>query len=495
MKIRGSSLYLRWVSLFFISIAIILTVITLVQYSRLRNDYPPQMVIAGVPVGGLDPQTAAQRLLQVYSLPVEIHYGDAIFQLDPNLIGFQLNVESMLAAADLQRTGASFWGGFWDYLWNRKPATAEVPLVETYSEERLRAYLTSEIAARYDQPPIPAQPIPGSTEFQPGQSGQVIDVNRAVILIGDAMRSPSQRVVQFAPVYTSAGRPSKQNLQLLLQEIIGQDNFDGIVGIYLLDLQTIEELHFAYRAGENLPVNPDIAFTASSTIKIPIMVTAYQHFNGRLDDETGALMLDMIKKSENPPADALMRVIDEARGPLVVSEVMKALGLQNTFLAGYFYDGAPILQIFHTPANSRTDVNTDPDIYSQTTPSDIGSLLEDIYQCAQTGGGTLVAAFPGQIDQTSCQQIIQYLVEDKIGVLIQSGVPEGTAVAHKHGWVTDPNGVIHNVSDAAIVYTPAGNYILAIYVYHPNQIIWDEVSKMYADLSRAIYNYFGLAAQ
>ncbi|PJH74616.1 MAG: hypothetical protein CO064_11085, partial [Anaerolineae bacterium CG_4_9_14_0_8_um_filter_58_9] len=429
MKIRGSSLYLRWVSLFFISIASILTVITLVQYSRLRNDYPPQMVIAGVPVGGLDPQTAAQRLLQVYSLPVEIHYGDAIFQLDPNLIGFQLNVESMLAAADLQRTGASFWGGFWDYLWNRKSATAEVPLVETFSEERLRAYLTSEIAARYDQPPIPAQPIPGSTEFQPGQPGQVIDVDRAVILIGDAMRSPSQRVVQLAPVYTSAGRPSKQNLQLLLEEIIGQDNFDGIVGIYLLDLQTAEELHFAYRAGENLPVNPDIAFTASSTIKIPIMVTAYQRFNGRLDDQTATLMLDMIKKSENPPADALMRVIDEARGPLVVSETMKALGLQNTFLAGYFYDGAPILQIFHTPANTRTDVNTDSDIYSQTTPSDIGSLLEDIYQCSQTGGGTLVAAFPGQIDQNSCQQMIQYLVEDKIGVLIQSGVPEGTAVA------------------------------------------------------------------
>jgi beta-lactamase class A len=495
VKIRGPSLYLRWVSLFFISIAIIFTVVTLIQYSRLRNDYPPQMVIAGVPVGGLDPQAAAERLLQVYSLPVEIHYGDAIFQLDPNLIGFQLDVESMLAAADFQRTGASFWGGFWNYLWNRKTASAEVPLVETYSEERLRAYLTSEIAARYDQPPIPAQPIPGSTEFQPGQSGQVIDVNRAVILIGDAMRSPNQRVVQFAPVYTSAGRPSKQNLQLLLEEIIGQDNFDGIVGIYLLDLQTAEELHFAYRAGENLPVNPDIAFTASSTIKIPIMVTAYQHFNGRLDDETAALTLDMIKMSEPASADALMRVIDEARGPLIVSETMQVLGLQNTFLAGYYYIGAPILQIFHTPANTRTDVNTDPDIYSQTTPSDIGSLLEDIYQCSETGGGTLVAAFPGQIDQTSCQQMIQILEEDNIGVMIQSGVPEGTAVARKHGWVTDPNGVIIDVSDAAIVYTPGGNYILAIYVNHPNQIIWDEVSKMYADLSRAVYNYFNLATQ
>ena len=92
--------------------------------------------------------------------------------------------------------------------------------------------------------------------------------------------------------------------------------------------------------------------------------------------------------------------------------------------------------------------------------------------------------------------MIQYLEEDKIGVLIETGVPEGTAVAHKHGWGTDvTTGIMYNVSDAAIVYTPAGNYILAIYVYHPNQILWDEVSKMYDDLSRAIYNYFRLAAQ
>ena len=311
------------------------------------------------------------------------------------------------------------------------------------------------------------------------------------------MRSPSQRVVQLAPVYTSAGRPSKQNLQLLLQELIDQNGFDGIVGLYLIDLQIGEELHFGYQAGQNFSVNPDIAFTAASTMKIPIMVTAYQHFNGRLDDQTSALMLDMIQKSENTSADALMQIIDQGRGPLVVTETMQALGLQNTFLAGFFcnvFNPCPLLQIFHTPANQRTDVNADPDIYNQTTPSDIGSLLEDIYQCAQTGGGTLVAAFPGQIDQTACQQMIHFLEEDTLGALIQAGVPEGTAVAHKHGWISN-NGVINNFSDAAIVYTPGGNYVLTIYAYHPIQAVWDPVTHMFVDISKAIYNYFNLPTQ
>jgi hypothetical protein len=175
---------------------------------------------------------------------------------------------------------------------------------------------------------------------------------------------------------------------------------------------------------------------------------------------------------------------------------MKQLDLKNTFLGGYFYQGAPLLLPYYkTPANSRRDITTDPDWYSQTTPSDIGMLLEDIYQCAQTGGGALVVTFPGQFNQAACQQMLQTLEEDKIGVLIQAGVPEGTVVAHKHGWVTDVNGVMYNVSDAAIVYTPGGNYVLSIYVYHPDQIIWEQVSHMFAELSRAIYNYFNLPAQ
>ncbi|MRR30501.1 hypothetical protein EG834_09310, partial [bacterium] len=128
MRIRGSSFFLRWGSLIFILLASILTVYQLVQYSLLRANYPPDMTIAEVPVGGLDPEAAAQRLLQVYSLPVEIAYGDAVINLAPALVGFELNTDSMLAAADLQRTGAPFWGGFWDYLWNRSSLTRQIPL-------------------------------------------------------------------------------------------------------------------------------------------------------------------------------------------------------------------------------------------------------------------------------------------------------------------------------------------------------------------------------
>jgi len=168
---------------------------------------------------------------------------------------------------------------------------------------------------------------------------------------------------------------------------------------------------------------------------------------------------------------------------------MKKLGLENTFLAGKFTLGSPILQRFETPANSRTDINTDPDPYSQTTPSDIGMLLEDIYQCAQTGGGALTAVFPGEIDQVKCQLMNTSLINNRLPVLITAGVPEGTQVAHKHGWVST-NGIINTIGDAGIVYSLGGNYVAVIFLHNPDQLVWDPASNLLATMSQAIYNYY-----
>lgn len=499
--VRDTSFALRWVSLIFVAAAIVLTMVQLVSYSRLRGNYPPGMTIAGVPVGGADPQTAAQRLLQVYdSTPVEIQYAGAIIHMDPGLAGFQVDTESMLAAADLQRTGSSFWIGFWDFLWNRQSGTSDIPLISSLSEERLRQYLRDEITSRYDLPATPAQPIPGQVNYKPGIPGQELDVDRAVTLIEDALKSPNNRTVTLTFVHTPPGRPLLQNLKTLItKQIIDNAPFDGVVGFYLQDLQTGQELHFGYNQNREIPVEPDIAFTASSTMKIPIMVSVYKNLGPSLDQETQDLLLEMITKSENPASDALMRKIDNGRGPLVVSEDMKTIGLDNTFMGGFFCSAespCPLLQKFDTPSNKRTDVVTNPDIYNQTTTSDAGALLTDLYQCSQNGGGALVAAFPGKIDQAICQQMINYLERDKIGALIEAGVPEGTQIAHKHGWISDPStGIINNFSDAAIVYTPGGNYVLIIYVYHPVQAIFQPIAGMFAKISEAVYDYFNVATQ
>lgn len=500
MRNRSSIPVLRGISIAFLSIAIVITISGLIGYSRARNNYPGGMTIGGVPVGGVNPQIASERVLQVYSSPVEVQYGDAVIQIEPSVVGFELEIDSMIAAADLARTGDSFWGGFWNYLWNREPDPIQIPLSATITEDRLVAYLQNEISARYDEPPTPAQPIPGSTTFSAGEPGRILDIPRAVRLIEDALRSPNNRTVLLTFQQSAAARPTLANLEILLQQNIQVAEFDGVIGLYLFDLQNGQEVHFAMDQEQIIPVEPDVAFTASSTVKIPIMVSYFiKYGSAALDEATSNQILDMIRKSENPPADRLMEALDSFRGPLVVTDDMKKIGLENTFLAGYFCSAeapCPLLERITTPANSRNDVSADPDVFNQTTASDTGMLLADIYQCAETGGGALIAAFPQSITSEICEQMISFLAADKIGVLIEAGVPEGTRVAHKHGWISDPSsGVIKNISDAAIVYTPGGNYVLVIYAYHPVQTIWEPVSTMFAQLSQAVYNFYNLPAQ
>jgi beta-lactamase class A len=494
VRTRRTFSVLRFISLGLLLVSIILVAMRLVTFSRVRSLLPAGLIVAGVPVGGLDRSGAAQRLMEVYSFPVMMRYNGAAILLQPSVVDFRLDVENMLALANVERTQKVFWEDFWDYLWGRTTFPTQIPLRATYSEERLRAYLT-DVALRYDQPAESAMPIPGSANFQAGRTGEALDVDSAVPVIEAALYSLDNREVSLPLKQVSPTRPAFQNLDVLLKQTLKVAGFDGLAGVYLLDLQNAQELHFAYQNGEDVSVQPDIAFTASSIIKIPIMVASFRRMNDQSDTETMKLLSDMIDKSGNEAADWLMnRVIDPLRAPLEVSDDMKALGLQNTFLAGYFSFGSPLLEVIQTPANQRTDINTDPDPYSQTTPSDIGMLLEDIYQCAQDGGGSLPAVFPGEITQTECQAMNSYLIKNRLPVLLTAGLPEATPIAHKHGWVT-VNGVINTIGDAGIIYTPGGNYILVVFLYHPDQLIWESASALVSNISTAVYNFYNLPEQ
>ncbi len=169
-------------------------------------------------------------------------------------------------------------------------------------------------------------------------------------------------------------------------------------------------------------------------------------------------------------------------------KLSKILGLESSFIVAWYHPPAlPILGGYpQTPGNQRTDINTRPDFLNQTTASEIGMLLGDIYACAG-GGGSLMAVFPGEITQRECSSLINLLSQNKIGVLIEAGVPEGTRVAHKHGWTSSP---LDMVSDAAIVYSPGGNYVLTIFLWNQPEMIWEPTSRLVASLSRAVYNYF-----
>ena len=482
---RGGPDFLRWVSISLLLAAVAVFFYELLAFSRQRAHLPEGLTIGGVPVGGLSQTEAIERLLQTYSTPVEAHYDDQIILITPASVGFRPDTEVMLAAAESFRTGEDFWSGFMDFLWNRSGEEAAIPLRAEYSTTQLESVL-ADIASRYDEPPHLAEPIPGTPNFNPGTPGRVLDISRAERLIGDILMLPHTRVVNLPVIEDVPPRPTLATLEILVKQIVDSADFDGLMVLYLVNLRTGEELHVAYLNGADIPKEPDVSFGAASVIKIGIMTAFFVEFDEPFDEETDERLFDMVTRSGNESSDWLMQAIDDDLGPLSVTDTLKSLGLENTFSGGYYFLGAPLLRTYTTPANQRTDINTNPDQYTQTTASDIGMLLMDIYHC-ENGGGTLLAVYPERITPQECSRMLDLLAQNKIGNLLEAGVPEGTRVAHKHGWPSSPFDMI---GDAGIVFTPGGDYVFSLFLFQEEEMIWEPTSKMFADISRAVYNYF-----
>jgi beta-lactamase class A len=242
--------------------------------------------------------------------------------------------------------------------------------------------------------------------------------------------------------------------------------------------------------GEVVAINEDVAMSGIDLLKVPIVLETYRVLD-RIPSLTHKQWISdtLVVQPEHDSANNLLTVIagedDPYLGAQMVTASLQRLGLQNTFL-GAPYGGPlpPGVRALKTPANSVETPRTRPTDEMQTTVEDVGMLLSMIYYCADGMGGALAAAFEEEITQDECRQILDYMQQNRIGSLFEGGVPLETAVAHRHGWISDTH------ADAAIVSTPGGDYVIAAYLYKPDWLEWELSSPLLADISRATYNFF-----
>jgi beta-lactamase class A len=492
MRSKASRWIVGGLSVFFLLSSLLITVVEYNQFSSQPTVFPHGSAIAGIPVDNLDIKAAEERLMSFYALPQPLIIDGKVIHADPLELGFSFDPASLVTDAASQIEPGSFWG----FLRGQEPSLTpvEIPLNASVDDSQIQIFLKEQILPRYDQPGSPVTPMPGTTHFLPGEPGQSLLIDQAVDDIRAALLSSEVRSVPLAFNESPASPPSLETLEAFLRHNIDWIGFNDLVEFYLESMVTREVLHFAVRGGEAVP--PDVAFTAASTIKIPIMISVLRRTAEPTPEPVVTLMRQMIAFSENPPADTLMSTyLDEVRGPLMVSEDLAELGMENTFLAGYFYLGAPLLQRFDTPANARRDVFLNPDIYNQTVPSETGRLLAAIYTCAQDGSGLLTETFPGEITQSECQLMIDILAANRIGLLIEAGLPFEATAAHKHGWVQELDGQLRSMSDVAIVFTEGADYVLNIFIYDSVRLDFDQGNRLFARLSQTVYNFFNLNEQ
>ena len=451
------------------------------QYALARM--PSGWTVAGAPAAGQTPQQIILKLRTAFSQTVTLHYRSETLTLAPQEVDFKLGEAATLQSLDDVRADAGGAQGFLQFMIRRTPLPRDIPVVATYSEEKLRASLTR-VAERYDQAPTSPAPLVDELRFAQGQPGNELDISSSVPVIAAALRSANKHEASLV-VKTVPPIPPRLRLLRDLIDAYLKRTFNGQAGIFVKDLQT----------GEEIGINDSVAFSGMALLKVPILTETYRRLSMPPDDATLKLISQTATgETSNGPANTLLQRLgdnDAYAGADRLNASMRYLGLVNTFVATP-YDQNITPPAVVTQANSRPDINTNPDPRMQTTPQDMGLLLEMIYLCAR-GGGTLMIAYPNAFTPSKCSQLLDLLSQGALTnpnggapMFIRAGLPAETRMAQKWGFDKETR------ANAAVVFGSTGDFILVIFMRKVDWGDWQQASPIMADVARASYDYFGL---
>ena len=243
-------------------------------------------------------------------------------------------------------------------------------------------------------------------------------------------------------------------------------------------------------SGEAFAFGDEYAFSGTSLNKIAILVKLYAELQSPPSIETATDILNTMICSENAATNRLLSIIGGGNtyyGAEAVSELFQQLGLSRSFLIAPFTTiGTPEPPPFPLmfPATAADQIKAEPDLSNQLTVVEIGSLLANLHQCAYERGGALIDKFGDRIEARECRQMLHVMSNNTVDALLKSGVPADTRVAHKHGWIADTHG------NAALFFTPGGDYVIAMMLFQPQWLDFQESLPLFAEVSRRVYNHF-----
>lgn len=443
-----------------------------------RKVLPAGMTMAGLPVGGMTREQALEAVAQAFASPVTVFYDQETILLVPEMVDLALDREATAANLDQLLTPQSGPRGFITYgldrLLRRQTPPQEIKVVFSYSRERVDAFL-QRVARQYDRESLAPVALPEVGSFRPAQAGRQLDLEASRPLLIEALLSATRREVTL--VVNTESAPATSTL-ILQQALAGRlADFTGVAGIFVKDLQT----------GQETCLNCETAFSGLSTVKLALLTAVYASGPTSPDAQTLTLMSTALTETEPTATNTLLSQLgggDPTQGAEAVTTLLKSIGLNSTFLAGpYGVQGATPPSIV-TPANSRTDLATQPDPYLQTTPMEMGLLLEGIYQCAHHNGGTLQLLYPQQITPEECQTLLTWLSANQTRPLLQAELPAGTQVAYLHSWGNSTH------AEVALIFSPGGDFVLTTFLYQPQWLVWEEAAPTFAAIGKLSYRFF-----
>ncbi len=476
-------------------------------YSRFKVAAAP--VPPGVHLGGLDlsdlkdPAEIRHHLDGLFSQTIVVNFADTRLPLRPQDVDFQVDTDQMVAEASQYLAGVDFVDIAVRAALGFPQRRRDIPVRFTLNNDKLRAWL-EQVGAEQER--IPLGPRVLSAEIQmsnatsvtanlppgfvgsylrdwtwlPGQPGYTLDLEASIPRVIAALTSDGDRVADLVLIEEAPPSASMDDLARAIDAHLS--NFPGFGAAYVYDLQTGQAVH----------VDDEVAFSGMSTLKIVIAAAIMARLpNGvAAGDETAVQVgqwLDYaLGESNNYAANQLLSFLgggDSNAGARHVTEFARSIGLVNTFMQSGF--DAPSRAPLPTPANQRTDWNTNPDSNLQSTPFEMGQILSAIYECTQDTG-ILRTTYPNELTPEECRQILFYMTHDQFQELVWGGLPDvkNTWIVHKHGFAYESH------SDLALVWGPTGPYVISIFLHRAGWMDWGTSNSNMAAISRLTWRFF-----
>ena len=473
------------------------------EYRTVSETFGNDVTIGGVQVGGLDESERLAALEVVYiEQPITLSYGGNEFLMSPQEVGLRLNTEAMQAAANAQLVD-DFWGGFWKFLWREERNAINIPVYADYDPADIRAYLQT-VARRYDSASSGTGFDVGTSTFTTASASTALNIDGAIPLIERALfaADANGRRVELPTSTTPGSAISIDALEAAIiqyldaePEISSWNGPDSLVSVFILDLQT----------GEEVAINEYVTHDGLSTVKVGVLVNFFRYQLAEPDALQKYQLLNAVACSDNGSANQLIDATSTAasgfgQGFLRLVDTFCQSGAVYTFMRSHLNIGEAgtglIPENYYTPivagdtCENQSTIPADLDSTGTkagvvTTAADMGTLLMNLYDCAEYGSG-LATIFEGEVTQNECRQTVELLRSTHAINMSELGVPEGTDIAHKVGYFGDTSG------DVGIVYTPGGDFVFAFYLWERDSDLSIQRFKweIFGNLTRIAYNYF-----
>ena len=266
--------------------------------------------------------------------------------------------------------------------------------------------------------------------------------------------------------------------------------FDGVMGVAAIDLGT----------GETVAVNADTRFPTASGIKTAVMVEAFHQFaEGRLKKDRllplaesekvgGSGVLHSLTAGLQLPVADLMYLMIALSDNTATNMLVDTLGTKRVVdrMAAY---GLPSTRLYRaTFRGGRAEVFPEEEReygLGSSTPREMARLMETIAR------GRAVSA-------EASKEMLDLLGKQQDRDMIPRRLPGDAAWAGKSGTdeekLADAGGFKGAIrTDAGIVTTPSGRYVIAIMARRVKDTRWsvdNDALVTGADVSRIVYDHF-----